>query len=172
MVKSRKWQGLFQGLLLGLCIMCGAGPALSGEFCGSKEGQLNELVGTFLIPDQFPPESELLAEVITAQSEMADCAGNYGVADLGRSCEEHDRCYETSGAGKGSCDKKLRDGWVKSCRAQYKDRGDFMERIKLTGCRLSCEVFVKLMSEAQTSNNNGFCPSCDAFEVAQQRAHP
>lgn len=127
----------------------------AGESCGSKEGYLNQLTSQFLIPDSFPPETELLRSLIS-DADLERCE-RINVISLSASCEAHDGCYEQR-FDKNSCDKSLQDSWVKSCRSSY-----YKLTFESQGCRLACESFVKLMSEAQRYDGNGFCPSCEAY---------
>lgn len=163
----KKQRGMLYGLLFNSSFMLGASQSAAEELCGSKEGYLNTLASNFLIPDYFPPETEVLKDLIPEGSDIGQCGEKFGLVHLGETCEQHDRCYESIDSNKSACDRELRDQWVKTCRSQYRERGNLSERLKMAACRVSCEWFVKLMSEAQTSNNRGFCPSCDAFDAAQ-----
>jgi hypothetical protein len=144
--------------------------------CGSKEGRLNQVAGTFIIPNKFPPDSIALQNLVTAPGGLASCQVLFGGASLSPACSVHDDCYGTSGANKGDCDTKLRQDWEASCNSQYRNRFRNVAGIRVaypdnparTACREACVVFVTLMSEAQTVNDHGFCPSCDAFNAAQQ----
>ena len=136
--------------------------AIGGQRCGSKEGYLNQLASSFLIPDNFPPENPLLHT-----GEFRFCGEDYGTTYLGAGCYHHDNCYETLGAAKSSCDASLQDNWVKACKYQYPNRGSVITRAKRAVCREACTGFVKAMSEAQRFNTDGYCPSCEAYQDAQ-----
>lgn len=145
---------LSYSLMITIALLAGS-RAQAGEFCGSKEGWLNQLSSYILIPDFFPPESEALRGLIS-RADYERCS-RIAFANLGESCQAHDECYDWR-LPKESCDKKLQDSWVKACRTTY---------YKLTfdsqTCRLACESFVKLMSEAQRYDSGGVCPSCEAY---------
>lgn len=147
--------GLFKNISTCLVLLITPAKAQSGELCGSKEGFLNQLTSTFIIPDYFPPETEALRELVS-EADYQKCH-RLAVVPLGLSCLQHDRCYEQN-LGKEQCDKTLQDMWVKQCRATY-----YKLAMDHYTCRLACESFVKLMSEAQRYNSKGFCPSCDAY---------
>lgn len=134
--------------------------ALAGERCGSKEGYLNELASSFLIPDQFPPETEALRSLVS-EADYKKCQ-RLATVNLGESCAAHDLCYEAQ-LDKDQCDSTLQDSWVKACRKTY-----YKLAIDHYTCRIACESFVKLMSEAQRYNGQGFCPSCAAYSQATQ----
>jgi hypothetical protein len=146
---------LFRCILTCIFVLITPAKAQSGELCGSKEGFLNQLTSTFIIPDYFPPETEALRELFS-EADYQKCQ-NLAVVPLGRSCLQHDLCYEHQ-LGKEKCDKTLQDMWVKQCRAVY-----YKLAMDHYTCRLACESFVKIMSEAQRYDSQGFCPSCDAY---------
>lgn len=127
----------------------------AGDYCGSKEGYLNQIASSFLIPDRFPPENPALRSLVS-DADITRCE-RLGTADLGAPCLQHDSCYQAR-LDKTQCDKNLQDNWIKVCRATYY-KLTFDSQI----CRLSCESFAKLMSEAQRYDDAGFCPSCDAY---------
>lgn len=141
------------GLLLSHAV-----TGFAGDQCGSKEGYVNQLASRILIPDSFPPQNPALRSLVS-DADLARCE-RLGSSDLGRSCQGHDECYDLR-QPKDSCDRTLQDNWVKACKTTY---------FKLTFdhqiCRLSCENFVKLMSEAQRYNSGDFCPSCDAYNTS------
>ena len=138
------------------CLFLLASPKiLAGDLCGSKEGYLNQLTSTFIIPDYFPPETEVLKGLV-ANVDYEKCQSIASVP-LGLSCQDHDRCYEMQ-TTKEQCDKAIQDSWIKQCRrSYYKLAADHFT------CKLACEAFVKLMSEAQRYDSNGICPSCEAY---------
>ncbi len=129
--------------------------AQAGEFCGSKIGYLNQLTSEFLIPENFPPESELLKNLVS-RTDRERCE-KLSPVYLGESCRQHDLCYIEQ-LGKESCDSALQDSWVKDCRQSYRSLS-----IDSYVCRLACESFVKLMSQAERFDSNGYCPSCDSY---------
>jgi hypothetical protein len=129
--------------------------ARAGELCGSKEGFLNQLSSTFLIPDQFPPETEALRGLVS-EADYQKCQ-LLAVVPLGLSCQQHDDCYDQK-LGKDQCDRTLQNSWLKQCRKTY-----YKLAVDHYTCKLACESFVKLMSDAQSYNSKGFCPSCEAY---------
>lgn len=139
----------------GFIFLTAAMPLQAGESCGSKEGWVNQLTARILIPDQFPPETPLLRSLVS-EVDLSRCE-KIGKVDLSISCQQHDRCYDER-TPKTQCDKDLQSNWVRSCGWIY---------FKLTHdhfiCKLACENFVKLMSEAQRYESGDFCPSCDAY---------
>lgn len=128
--------------------------SFAGLKCGTKEGMLNQLASTFIIPDQFPPETPVLRDLFEDSGLYESC---HDVVDLGAACSEHDRCYEQQ-LGKSRCDDRLQDQWVKTCKKVYP--------FSLHPCQYYCTWVVKTLSEAQRFDENGFCPSCDAYEAA------
>jgi hypothetical protein len=146
---------LISSLTIVFALIHTGNTALAGEYCGSKEGYLNQITSAFIIPDFFPPETEALRGLIS-KADYERCS-RIAFAYLGASCQAHDDCYDAR-ISKESCDKELQDAWVKACRSTY---------YKLTfdsqTCRLACESFVKLMSEAQRYDSDGVCPSCEAY---------
>ena len=148
----------FGNIFLTSVILLSSVSARSGELCGSKEGFLNQLTSTFLIPDYFPPETEALRGLVS-DADYRKCQ-KLAVVPLGLSCQDHDNCYDQR-LPKDECDKSLQDAWIKQCRATY-----YKLAIDHYTCRLACESFVKLMSEAQRYNSNGFCPSCEAYSTS------
>jgi hypothetical protein len=130
-------------------------PALAGEFCGSKEGYLNQIASAFIIPDFFPPETEALRGLVS-KADYERCS-RIAFAYLGNACQAHDECYDAR-FPKEQCDKQLQGSWVKACRATY-----YKLTVDSQVCRLACESFVKLMSEAQRYDSGGVCPSCEAY---------
>lgn len=141
-------------------ILPAATAARSGEYCGSKEGYLNQLTSTFIIPDFFPPETEALRGLVS-KADYERCS-RIAFASLGAGCRAHDNCYDVR-LPKDQCDSELQDAWVKACRTTY-----YKLTIDSQTCRLACESFVKLMSEAQRYNSGGICPSCDAYNTSIQ----
>lgn len=135
-----------------------APAAQSGELCGSKSGYLNEFTSSFLIPDYFPPETPALRDLVS-DADYKRCQ-RLAIVPLGLSCQQHDKCYEQQ-LPKDGCDKSLQDAWVRQCRATY-----YKIAIDHYTCRLACEAFAKLMSEAQRYDSGGFCPSCEAYSEA------
>ncbi len=150
----------FSKLFLTLFFSLIAANSLAGEFCGSKEGYINQLASTFLIPDQFPPETDALRSLVS-EADYRKCL-RLAVVNLGESCLAHDKCYEQQ-LDKDQCDSSLQDSWVNACRKTY-----YKLAVDHYTCRLACESFVKLMSEAQRYNGQGFCPSCAAYSNATQ----
>lgn len=148
---------LARGLMIAFALLAGT-RALSGENCGSKEGWFNQLSSLLLIPDFFPPESEALRGLVS-RADYERCS-RIAFARLGEGCKDHDGCYDAR-LPKERCDSELQDAWVKTCRSTYH---------KLTfdsqACRLACESFVKLMSEAQRYESGGICPSCESYNNA------
>ncbi len=130
--------------------------ASAGESCGSKEGILNQFTSAFIVPDYFPPETEALRGLIS-KTDYERCS-KLDYAPLGFSCQKHDECYD-SRLPKDHCDSGLQDAWVKQCRSTY-----YKLTFDAQTCRLACESFVKLMSEAQRYSSGGVCPSCDAYD--------
>lgn len=147
--------GLFKTISTCLVLLIAPGKAQSGELCGSKEGFLNQLTSTFIIPDYFPPETEALRELVS-EVDYQKCH-RIAVVPLGLSCLQHDHCYEQR-LEKEQCDKTLQDLWVKQCRATY-----YKLAMDHYTCRLACESFVKILSEAQRYDSQGVCPSCEAY---------
>jgi hypothetical protein len=142
---------------LSLLLSLSSCPMIAGELCGSKEGYFNVLASTYLVPDYFPPENELAR--LVSDRDIKRCE-DLGSVYLGQVCADHDACYIQK-QPKNTCDRALQDRWVRQCREVYhKLSTDHL------ACRLACEVFVKLMSEAQRYNENGFCPSCDAYDAS------
>jgi hypothetical protein len=146
---------MFNTLMTSIFLLLLPANARSGELCGSKEGILNQLTASFLIPDYFPPETEALRELVS-DADYQKCQ-RLAVVSLGSACQKHDACYEQQ-LGKEQCDRTLQDNWVKVCRATY-----YKLAIDQYTCRLACESFVKLMSEAQRYDSQGLCPSCEAY---------
>jgi hypothetical protein len=146
---------LFNALMASVILLLTPANAFSGESCGSKEGILNQLTSSFLIPDYFPPETEALRGLVS-DADYQKCQ-RLAVASLGSACQKHDACYEQQ-LGKEQCDRTLQDNWVKACKATY-----YKLAIDHYTCRLACESFVKLMSEAQRYDSQGVCPSCEAY---------
>ena len=133
--------------------------AMSGEACGSKVGYLNQLASKFLIPDEFPPETEALRNLV-ANVDYERCQ-SLGTVSLGLSCLAHDTCYSER-RPKRECDHELKRSWIESCRHTYEK-----PTIDSLLCKLACEEFIKLMSIAQSYNQQGFCPSCEAYDALQ-----
>lgn len=154
---------------------------LAGD-CGSKEGYYQRLADKFVIPDQFPPKfsDATILQALVAPSHINLCV-NYGHAGLDVGCRAHDKCYDTHGANKHECDKKLLQDWEASCNTQYRKmyrifgsdlEFPYPDNPIRTSCQLACIGFVNLMSEAQTSNEFGECLSCKAFDAAQEKHRP
>ena len=152
--------GLFKFITTCLFFLIIPAQAQSGELCGSKEGLLNQITSAFIIPDYFPPETDALRELVS-DADYRKCH-RLAAVSLGSACQKHDTCYEQQ-LGKEQCDKTLQDMWVKECRSTY-----YKLAIDHYTCRLACESFVKLMSEAQRYDSEGVCPSCEAY-TNQQR---
>lgn len=146
---------LFNTVMASMLLLLIPANARSGELCGSKEGILNQLTSSFLIPDYFPPETEALQGLVS-DADYQKCQ-RLAVVSLGFACQQHDACYDRQ-QGKDQCDRTLQDSWVKACRSTY-----YKLAIDHYTCRLACESFVKLMSEAQRYDSNGICPSCEAY---------
>lgn len=149
---------LFNTFLTSVFLLLIPAKARSGELCGSKEGILNQLTSSFLIPDYFPPETEALRGLVS-DADYQRCQ-RLAVVSLGSACQKHDQCYEQQ-LGKEQCDRTLQDNWIKDCRATY-----YKLAIDHYTCRISCEAFAKLMSEAQRYDSQGVCPSCEAYQNA------
>lgn len=147
---------MFNAIVTSVFLLLTSANARSGELCGSKEGYLNQLASSFLIPDFFPPEKDALRDLVS-EADYRKCQ-SIAVVPLGIACQQHDRCYEQQ-TGKNQCDQTIQDNWVKSCREIY-----YKIAIDHYTCRLACEAFVKLMSEAQRYDSKGVCPSCEAYE--------
>lgn len=150
-------KSMIQALISSMLLFAGSQTLSAGELCGSKEGYFNQLASTYLIPDFFPPENELAQLLPNEDRERCEAIGS---VQLGKACLSHDLCYAQR-LDKGDCDKKLQDAWVKECRKVFSQ----LSRDQLV-CRLTCEGFVKLMSEAQRFDEEGFCPSCTAYDNA------
>lgn len=142
-------------ILLCFTLITMTSKSRAAELCGSKEGYINELASEFLIPDYFPPEVNILSNLVS-KADYERCS-KVEYVDLGSSCFEHDLCYDDR-FPKEQCDKDLQANWVNKCKQTY---------YKLTRdhimCRIACEAFIKIMSEAQRYDSQGFCPSCDAY---------
>jgi hypothetical protein len=149
---------LFNIILTSVFLLFIPAKARSGEFCGSKEGYINQLTASFLIPDYFPPETEALRELVS-DADYQKCQ-RLAVVPLGSACQKHDDCYNQQ-LGKDQCDRSLQDNWVKACRSTY-----YKLAIDHYTCRLACESFVKIMSQAQRYDSQGICPSCEAYQNA------
>ncbi len=149
---------LFNMFLTSIFLLFIPAKARAGEFCGSKEGYINQLTSFFLIPDYFPPETDALRELVS-DADYQKCQ-RLAVVPLGSACQKHDACYDQQ-LGKDQCDLSLQDNWVKACRSTY-----YKLAIDHYTCRLACESFVKLMSQAQRYDSQGICPSCEAYQNA------
>lgn len=147
----------FVRFLISSILLSSSFLAFAGDLCGSKAGYFNQLATSYLIPDYFPPENAL-SELLSSP-DLDRCLA-IGQPFLGSACAAHDRCYEEQ-QGKVLCDKNLQDDWVRACRATY----DKLSRDHLI-CRFSCELFVKILSEAQRFEQDDFCPSCTAYDSA------
>jgi hypothetical protein len=134
--------------------------AKAGDVCGSKIGLLNEAASEFLIPDEFPPETPLLYGMVS-KADRSVCE-RISKVKLSFGCSAHDRCYQNR-EPKSQCDKSLHDMWVRSCRTSY-----YHLTIESQACRLACESFVKIMSEAQSYDSGGICPSCDSYNAIEE----
>jgi len=150
---------IVSGILASTILLLTPAKARSGELCGSKEGLSNQITSSFLIPDYFPPETDALRDLVS-DADYQKCQ-RLATVSLGSACQKHDFCYEQK-LGKEQCDRTLQDNWVKACRSTY-----YKLAIDHYTCRLSCEAFVKLMSEAQRYDSNGICPSCEAYNSLQ-----
>jgi hypothetical protein len=144
------WSSLFVVLSLA------TGQTAFSSECGSKEGYLNQLASSILIPSTFPPDNEALRNLVS-DADLRRCE-RIRTVNLNEACLRHDSCYEMR-LPKSSCDETLQDEWIKACRTAYSG----LSTNHLI-CQYACTSFVKLMSEAQRFQGEGFCPSCDAYD--------
>lgn len=128
--------------------------SFSGTDCGSKEGFMNQLASTVVIPDFFPPESELYTRLIEGVG-LDQCSS----LSLSRACQDHDQCYDEQ-RDKEFCDDKLLEDWTQICEEGYPAWDPY--------CRFSCIFMVKIMSRAQRYAHGDFCPSCKAYEFSKR----
>ena len=145
-----KWFSLFAIFSLA------AGQTGFSSECGSKKGYLNQIASSILIPSSFPPDNEALRNLVS-EADLKRCE-KITIVNLNDACKRHDSCYEMK-QPKQSCDEALQDEWVKSCRKAYSGLSS-----NHLICQYACTSFVKLMSEAQRFQSEGFCPSCDAYD--------
>lgn len=126
---------------------------------------MGTIASAFVIPDYFPPENFLLSTLMPALlfTDISECAENFSPVHFGQSCLEHDRCYATLGSKKDECDDTLLDGWLESCAQTYNGGG-------AESCLNACELMVNIMFAGLRFQTQDFCPSCKAFERAQEHA--
>lgn len=153
--------GLFSNLATYTFLLAMPSLASAGESCGSKEGYFNQLTSMLLIPDYFPPETPALRDLVS-NADYERCQ-RLAIVPLAPACDAHDGCYDAQ-LPKDQCDREMQDSWVKSCRKIY-----WKLTVDHYTCRLACEAFVKLMSEAQRYNSGGICPSCEAYNSLSQQ---
>lgn len=142
-----------------------ANISIKALHCGPRGSFLGAFASDVAIPDYFPPEQSLvrylIAEPILGDLSVCD---QYDSVYLGEACSGHDTCYMTLDANKETCDETLLLGWEQACKARYRDNS-----ADSVYCLNACERAIQFMYEA-LRYDNGFCPSCIAFERDQAEA--